>query len=99
MSARFALGLAFPLQLILAVAPLAASAQETETIDLFEPSSQRIGAPSNETIPGMRSGAVGAVNVFSISPAARQSLGLTQDGARKLKIRQYRRRLPLASPA
>src|SRR5262245_21504966 len=86
MSARFALGFAFPLQLILAMTPLAAWAQETETIDLFEPSSQRIGAPSSETIPGMRSGAVGAVSFFSISPAARQSLGLTQGGARKLKI-------------
>ena len=86
-AARFALGLAFPLQLILAVAPLAAaSAQGTETIDLFEPSSQRSGAPSGENIPGMRSGAVGAVSFFSISPAARQSLGLAQGGARKLKI-------------
>jgi hypothetical protein len=50
-----------------------ASAQEREPIDLFEPSTQRQGAPSGEAIPGLRSGAVGAVTFFSVSPAARQS--------------------------
>ena len=86
-ASRIALVLALPLQLMLAAATLgAASAQEGGTIDLFEPSSQRQGAPTGGKIPGLRSGAVGAVSFFSLSAAARQSLRLTQSGERKMHI-------------
>jgi hypothetical protein len=79
--------LTLPLQLLLAAASIdPASAQQSETIDLFEPSSQRQAAPGGETVPGLRSGAVGAVTFFSLSPAARQSLRLTQSRERKMRI-------------
>lgn len=79
--------LALPLQLALAAVTIdAASAQQTGTIDLFEPSTQRQGTASGEAIPGLRTGAVGAVTFFSLSPAARQSLRLTQSGMRKMRI-------------
>ena len=81
---KIALSLALLLQLMLTID--AAPAQETETIDLFEPSTQRQGAPTGENVPGLRSGAVGAVTFFSLSPAARQSLRLTQSGERKMRI-------------
>ena len=86
-ASRLVLVSALPLQLMLAAATLgAASAQEGGTIDLFEPSSQRQGAPTGGKIPGLRSGAVGAVSFFSLSAAARQSLRLTQSGERKMRI-------------
>jgi hypothetical protein len=79
--------LTLSLQLTLAAAMLdTASAQQTETIDLFEPSTQRQAAPTGESVPGLRSSAVGAVTFFSLSPAARQSLRLTESGERKMRI-------------
>jgi hypothetical protein len=79
--------LALPLQLLLTAAACgAASAQQSDAINLFEPSTLRQGAASGEEIPGLRSGAVGAVSFFSISPAARQSLGVPGDGERKMRI-------------
>ena len=85
--ATITLRLALPLQFILVAATLgAASAQQPDTIDLFELSTQRQGAPSGEEIPGLRSGAVGAVSFFAVSPAARQSLRSGQGGMRKMRI-------------
>lgn len=80
-----ALGLALPV-VFAAAAWQTARAQESEAIDLFEPSTQRQGTPSGEQIPGLRKGAVGAVTFFSLSPAARQSLRLTESGERKMRI-------------
>ena len=54
---RIALVLAFPFHLTFAAATLgAASKQEGSTIDLFEPSSQRQGAPTGGKIPGLPAG-------------------------------------------
>jgi hypothetical protein len=79
--------LGFALALVLAAAAWqTARAQEGEAIDLFEPSTQRQGTPSGEQIPGLRKGAVGAVTFFSLSPAARQSLRLTESGERKMRV-------------
>jgi hypothetical protein len=75
------------LQLVLAAATISmAAAQQDETINLFEPSTQRQTPPSGGAIPGLTQDAVGAVSFFSISPAARQSLGSSARGERTLRI-------------
>jgi hypothetical protein len=76
-----------PLQLLLAVLlPAVATAQQADTVDLFEPSTQRAGAPSGEQIPGLRSDAVGAVSFFAVSPAARQSLRSAPGAKRSMRV-------------